>query len=87
MAGLNLPWLAASIATLMALALPLGLCLRGSLANRLVGYQAVSVGTALLFVEMAYAFGQSSSIELALTLGLLSLPGTALLAIFVERWL
>jgi multisubunit Na+/H+ antiporter MnhF subunit len=87
MAGLNLPWLAAAIATLMALAIPVGLALRGTLASRLASYQMASVIAIWALVELAFAFGQSSSLDLALTLGLLSLPGTALLAVFVERWL
>lgn len=87
MAGLNLPWLAAAIATLMALALPLGLCLRGNLASRIIAYQMVSVMAVFALVELSFAFGQSSSLDLAVTLAVLSLPGTALLAVFVERWL
>jgi multisubunit Na+/H+ antiporter MnhF subunit len=87
MAGLNLPWLAAAIATLMALALPLGAALRGNVAHRLAALQMASVVAVWGFVELVFAFGQSSSLDLAVTLALLSLPGVLVLAVFAERWL
>lgn len=87
MAGLNLAWLAAAIATLMALALPVGAALRGNLAQRLAALQMASVVATWALVELVFAFGQFSSLDLALTLGLLSLPGMLVLAVFAERWL
>ena len=36
---------------------------------------------------MTFAFDQSSFIDLALTLALLTLPGTLVMALFLERWL
>jgi multisubunit Na+/H+ antiporter MnhF subunit len=36
---------------------------------------------------MTFAFDQPALIDLALALALLSLPGTLLLSLFLERWL
>jgi multicomponent Na+:H+ antiporter subunit F len=38
-------------------------------------------------VAMTFAFDQASSIDLALVLALLCLPGSLLYALFSERWL
>ena len=44
------------------------------------------VASAVL-MTLSFAFDQPSSIDLALTLALLSAPGTLILALFEERWL
>lgn len=80
-------WTLAVIALLPPLAGAVLLACRGTLAARLV---AVQLGTALgviLLALMTFAFDQPSSIDLPLTLALLALPGTLLMALFVERWL
>ncbi len=87
MANLNPPWLAAGIATILALALPVGAALRGGVGHRLAAVQMASVVACWALVELSFAFGQPSFLDLALTLGLLSLPGTLLFAMFLERWL
>lgn len=81
------PWLAAIIALLPPLAVPLWIALRGDLCSRLVAVQLGSILTSLLLVLMSFAFDQSSLIDLPLTLTLLSLPGTLMMAMFLERWL
>lgn len=81
------PWLAACIELLPALAVPLWIAMRGSLADRLVAVQLATIVTGTIMVLMSFAFDQASLVDLALTLGFLSLPGTLLLAIFMERWL
>ena len=40
-----------------------------------------------MLVAASFAFDQTSSIDLALTFGLLSLSATLLFAVFLERWL
>jgi multicomponent Na+:H+ antiporter subunit F len=42
---------------------------------------------ALLLVLASFAFDQDSLIDLPLTLVVLSLPGTLMYALFIERWL
>jgi len=44
------------------------------------------VATVLLALA-TFAFDQSSFIDIALCLALLTLPGTLVLALFLERWL
>ncbi len=87
MADLSPAWLAAGIATILASALPIGAALRGGVGHRLAALQLASVLAGWALVELSLAFGQPSFIDLALTLGLLSVPGTLLFAIFFERWL
>jgi multisubunit Na+/H+ antiporter MnhF subunit len=87
MAGLNPAWLAASVATILALALPVVAALRGGVTHRLVAVQMSGVVTSWALVELSFAFGQPSFLDLALTLGLLSVPATLVFALFLERWL
>jgi multisubunit Na+/H+ antiporter MnhF subunit len=59
---------------------------RSSVADRLAAIQlASSIATALL-MSLSFAQRQGSSIDLALTLALLSLPATLAFALFEERW-
>jgi len=80
-------WLAAAVALLPALAVPLWFATRGRTQDRLVSVQFATTVSLLLMVFMSYAFAQPSILELPLMLAFLSLPGTLLLAIFLERWL
>ncbi len=80
-------WLAALIAMLPPLALPLWVALRGRTADRLIAAQLASAVAALALVLMSFAFDQPSFIDLPLSLAFLSLPGTLLFALFLERWL
>lgn len=86
MAAVN-PWLVASIAMTPALAIPAIRAMRGSIGGRLIAVELASVITALSLVCLSLAFAQPSFVDLAVTLALLSLPGTLVLTTFLERWL
>jgi hypothetical protein len=59
----------------------------GSAANRLVAVQLATVLTCLSGFVFSFASDQPSIVDLFLALGLLSLPGSLLMAHFLERWL
>jgi multicomponent Na+:H+ antiporter subunit F len=80
-------WLAAVLGMLPPLAIAVWCTLSGSLANRLVALQLATAFASFTIILMSFAFDQPSLMDLALTLAFLSLPGTLLLAVFVERWL
>lgn len=80
-------WLLAMLALLPPLAVPVIHACRGDTASRLVAVQLVTAVTTLILALMTFAFDQSAFIDLALCLSLLSLPGTLLMALFLERWL
>jgi multicomponent Na+:H+ antiporter subunit F len=80
-------WIAAAIALLPALCVPLFVAARGRIPDRLVAAQLTAVIGAALLVVLSFGFDQPSFIDLALTLVLLSLPGTLVFALFLERWL
>ena len=81
------PWLAGVLLLVPALVVPTTVALRGDANNRLVAVQLASALSALLLALMSFAFDQSSSVDLALSAALLSIPGTYLYALFMERWL
>lgn len=80
-------WLVATILLLPPLALAAFFCARGPIGRRLAAVQLMGSIGLLMLVAMTFAFGQASSIDLALTLGLLTLPAVLLFAVFSERWL
>jgi multisubunit Na+/H+ antiporter MnhF subunit len=80
-------WLAAVIAMLPPLAVPIWVALTGRAAARLVAVQLAASVAAFALVLMSFAFDQPSFIDLPLTLAFLSLPGTLLFTVFLERWL
>jgi multisubunit Na+/H+ antiporter MnhF subunit len=80
-------FLFAAIAMVVALALPGWVAIRGSLAQRLVALELCSVITVLVLVCLSLAFGQPSFLDVALALVVLSLPGTLVLTVCLERWL
>jgi len=80
-------WWVSSVALAAPLALPLAAVSRGSSAARFVALQLISSLTVLVLITLSFALGRSSFIELPLALVLLSLPGTLLMALFLERWL
>ena len=80
-------WLLATLAMLPAFAVPALAAGRGDAGRRLVAVQLASVIATWVLILMTFAFDQSSFIDLALCLALLTLPGTLLLALFLERWL
>ena len=80
-------WMLAVLALLPPLAVPVIHACRGDTATRLVAVQLATGVTTLVLALMTFAFDQSSFIDLALCLALLTLPGTLLMALFLERWL
>jgi len=80
-------WSVAVWALLPALAVPVLAALRREVATRLIAVQlATALGTTML-VLMSFAFDQSSYVSLALTLAVLNVAGSLVMAAFVERWL
>ena len=59
----------------------------GNLPRRWVAVEFATSLSIGLLVILSFAFDQSSSLDLALTLALLSLPAGLVFAVFVERWL
>jgi multisubunit Na+/H+ antiporter MnhF subunit len=80
------PWMAAILALLPPLAIPIVIACRGQTSSRLVAVQLASSITAQILVLMTFAFDQSAFLDLPLTLALLTLPGTLIMAFFLERW-
>mgnify|MGYP001276383291 FL=1 len=80
-------WLAASIALILPFTLAAIAMWRGPVAGRLAAVQLASVVAVLLLAAMDFAFDHPAAIDIALSLALLSLPGTLLYALFQERWL
>lgn len=81
------PWSVAVWALLPAFAVPVIAALRDEIATRLVAVQLATGLATLLVILMSFAFDQDSYLDLALTLTLLTLPGTLVMALFIERWL
>lgn len=80
------PWLAATIGLLPPLAVVLWVACRDHAGGRLAAVQMASSLGVWAMVLMSFAFDQSTEMDLPLLLALLSLPGTVLLALFLERW-
>jgi multisubunit Na+/H+ antiporter MnhF subunit len=59
----------------------------GQAGQRLVALQLGTALVAMMLALMTFTFDQPSFVDLALVLSLLSLPGTLLVAMFLERWL
>ena len=81
------PYLLAMVMCLPALAVPLWTAATGRLPDRFVAVQLATNVVVLLLVVASFAFDQDSLIDLPLTLVVLSLPGTLMFALFIERWL
>ncbi|HJU15540.1 MAG TPA: monovalent cation/H+ antiporter complex subunit F [Stellaceae bacterium] len=80
-------WLAAAIALLPALGGCAVVAVGSGLADRLVALELATVIAVFALMLLIVAFDQPSFIDLALTLALLSLPGSLVYAHFIERWL
>ena len=84
--GGSATWALALLFLLPPLVAALAMSWRGPVGTRFVGVQlAGAVGT-LAMTAMTFAFGQSSSIDLAVTFGVLTVTASLLYAVFVERW-
>lgn len=81
------PWLAAFALCIPPFALAAWRALSGRAAQRLVAAElAAGVGT-LMLVLSSFAWPHDGLIDLALALGLLTIPGTLAFTHFFERWL
>lgn len=81
------PWMLAVLALLPALTVPVAAACRGGTAGRLVAVQLATSIATMILVLMTFAFDQSAFVDLPLALALLALPGTLVMALFLERWL
>ncbi|MCJ2013043.1 monovalent cation/H+ antiporter complex subunit F [Methylobacterium sp. J-076] len=80
-------WTIALLALMPPLVLAVALTWRGRPGQRLAAYQlAGTIGVTVLTL-LTFATDQASVTDLALTLVLLTLPGTLLLSVFLERWI
>jgi multicomponent Na+:H+ antiporter subunit F len=80
-------WLLAALALLPPLLAAVLGALRGAIHSRLIAVELATSVAIVLLIVLSFAFDQASSIDLALTLAVLTMPGTMLLALFQERWL
>ncbi|HZT28175.1 MAG TPA: monovalent cation/H+ antiporter complex subunit F [Pseudolabrys sp.] len=86
MAFMNV-WLFATLALLLPFACAAFLALRGTMADRLVAVQFASAVAVFILMLLAKAVDQRSFLDLALTLVLVTYPGTLIYTHFLERWL
>ncbi len=87
MADLRSGWTLAALALLPPFLAAIVAAGSLGVSQRLVAVQFATSLTVLLLIVLSFAFTQASSIDLALSVVLLTLPGTLLLALFLERWL
>jgi multicomponent Na+:H+ antiporter subunit F len=80
-------WDWAILGLLPPLALGAVLTWRGRPGQRFAAYQLATTVAVTLLTLLTFATDQSSVTDLALTLVLLNLPGTLLMAVFLERWI
>jgi len=80
-------WQWALLTLLPTLTIALFCSARGSVSDRLVALQLTSTLCTILLATATFAFDQASSIDLALALGFLTLPGGLVFALFAERYL
>ena len=81
------PWIVACAAMMPALLLLVTAAARAGIAERFVALQGATSLAVLLIAMLTFAIDQPSSIDLAVALALLGLPGSLVVAVFVERWL
>jgi multisubunit Na+/H+ antiporter MnhF subunit len=81
------PWLLASLGLIPPLLVAVAVAGTGEIGRRFVATALASSLAIFVLLALSFAFDQPSSVDLALTLALLTLPGTLVLALFVERWL
>jgi multicomponent Na+:H+ antiporter subunit F len=87
MAAMTSVWLTVAICLVPPLMAMIAAAARLSVPQRFLAFELMTSLTILMLMVLSFAFDQPSSIDLALTAALLSLPGTVLFALFEERWL
>lgn len=80
-------WLFAAIGMLPPLFIALFAAGRGMIVQRFLGLELATSLIIAMLAMLSFAFEQASSTDLALTVALLSLPGTLVFVLFIERWL
>lgn len=80
-------WLVALVALVPPFVVASILACRGRAGQRFVAVQLAGAVAIPMMAIMSFAFDQASSIDLAVTLGLLTLPASLLYALVLERWL
>jgi multisubunit Na+/H+ antiporter MnhF subunit len=80
-------WMFAMFGLILPMLAPVALSCRGGLGSRVVALQFATVLTSFLLICMTFAFDQSAFIDLPLALSLLTVPGTLLVALVLERWI
>lgn len=80
-------WLLATLGLLPPLIAMLVAAGCGGASARLVALQFLVSLVVFVLVLLEFAFGQPSSLSLALSLAFLGLPGMLVLVLFRERWL
>ena len=80
-------WIVTALALLVCMVPCFLLCLRGDAMSRLVGLEAGSTMAVMVLLALTEAFNQSSFVDLALTLALLTYGSGLVFARFLERWL
>lgn len=81
------PWLIAFLFCLPALAVAAYRALTGRAAQRLVATELAVCLATLMLVLASFAWPHDGLVDLALALGLLSVPGTLAFTHVLERWL
>jgi multisubunit Na+/H+ antiporter MnhF subunit len=80
-------WLVGVAALLPPFAVAVLAGCRGRTVARLVALQLASSLAGMLLIALTFSFDEPAFIDLPLSLALLSLPGTLIIALFLERWL
>jgi multicomponent Na+:H+ antiporter subunit F len=80
-------WLWTAIVLVAAILAPAVMACRGRMAERLVALQMATTLTAVALVVMSFAFNAPILMDLPLSLILLCIPGTLVIAVALERWI
>lgn len=80
-------WTIAMLGFIPPLLVAAYLACRGGIGERAVALQLGTVLAVLFLICTTFAFDQPAFIDLPLALCLLTLPGTMLIALALERWL
>ena len=81
------PWWTALLALLPPLVAALALAWRGPVGTRFAAVQLAGSVALVTMAAMSFAFDQASSIDLAVTFGVVNVTASLLYAVFVERWI
>jgi multicomponent Na+:H+ antiporter subunit F len=80
-------WFLTAFALLICMIPCFLLCIRGDVMSRLIGLEAGSTMAVMVLLALTEGYHQSSFVDLALTLALLTYGAGLVFARFLERWL